>query len=107
MEVIQRDLNLETYETILTRAYLEQSLERLAPAWRTGRRSTEALVPPDRSQWALAEGPGLAAQVEAAKAVFRSPAFYDGASRAWRRFWSSRKRSNWLRCPTSRRSSIS
>ena len=32
----------------------------------------------ERLQWAWEEGPGLAAQVEAAVATFRSPAFYDG-----------------------------
>ena len=33
---------------------------------------------PERLQWAREAGPGLAAQVEEAVAVFRSPAFYDG-----------------------------
>ena len=33
---------------------------------------------PEGIQWALAEGPALAAQIAAAKAVFRTPAFYDG-----------------------------
>ena len=81
IEVIQRDLNLETYETILTRAFLEQSLDRLkvrerkegrsrGPGW--GRAASE------RVRWALEQGPRLAAQIEEAVAVFRSPAFYDG-----------------------------
>jgi hypothetical protein len=32
VEVIQRDLNLETYDTVLSRAYLMQTLERLRAA---------------------------------------------------------------------------
>jgi hypothetical protein len=74
VEVIQRDLNAETYDTILTRSYLEQSLERLHSLY--PRQSGRVL--PKGLQWVWAEGPGLAARVEAAKAVYRSPAFYDG-----------------------------
>ncbi|MCX6032741.1 MAG: radical SAM protein [Chloroflexi bacterium] len=76
VEVIQRDLNLETYDAILTRAYLEQSIDRLNARYPRGHRRGRPV--PERVQWAWAEGPKLAAQVEAAKAVFRSPAFYDG-----------------------------
>jgi anaerobic magnesium-protoporphyrin IX monomethyl ester cyclase len=76
VEVIQRDLNLETYDTVLSRAYLEQSLEHLRDAYPRGRRHNRAA--PEKVEWAFAEGPQLAAQVDAAKDVFRSPAFYDG-----------------------------
>jgi anaerobic magnesium-protoporphyrin IX monomethyl ester cyclase len=75
MDVIQRDLNIETYDTVLSRAYLEQTIDRL----RAGNSRARHREVPERVRWALAEGPALAAQVEAAKAVFRSPAFYDGA----------------------------
>jgi anaerobic magnesium-protoporphyrin IX monomethyl ester cyclase len=63
VDVIQRDLNLETYDAILSREYLEQALDRLRGAV------------PDAAmaQWAQA-----AARVDQAKEVFRSPAFYDG-----------------------------
>ncbi len=74
IEVIQRDLNLETYDTILSRAYLEQSLERLRVQY--PHKQNRAL--PEKIEWAFAEGRTLAAQVDAAKNVFRSPAFYDG-----------------------------
>jgi MoxR-like ATPase len=33
---------------------------------------------PGKNHWAVEQGTGLAARVEQAKAVFRSPAFYDG-----------------------------
>jgi hypothetical protein len=77
VKVIQRDLNLETYEEMLSRAYLEQALRRLAEDHRRGRERSDALS--GRIRWALSEGPAIAAQVEAAVAVFRSPAYYDGA----------------------------
>jgi radical SAM superfamily enzyme YgiQ (UPF0313 family) len=72
VEVIQRDLNIEAYDEILSRPYLEQTLQRLAGDYpRRG-------AVPDAIRQALAEGPALAAQVESAKAVFRSPAYYHG-----------------------------
>ncbi len=83
IEVIQRDLNLEVFERVLTRSYLEESLGRLregargrAAGRRTGAVGPES--PVERVQWALAEGPRLAAQVEQAVSVMRSPAFLDG-----------------------------
>jgi hypothetical protein len=82
VEVIQRDLNLETYDTVLSRAYLERTLERLHaahPRTRNGRANTRpAPTIPEKIQWAFAEGPRLIKQIEASKSVFRSPAFYDG-----------------------------
>jgi len=77
VDVIQRDLNLETYDTILSRAYLQESIERLRARHPRGYGRGQAV--PERVRWAWAEGPALAAQVETAKAAFRSPAFYDGA----------------------------
>jgi len=74
VDVIQRDLNVETYDTVLSRAYLEQCLDRLHADYARGRNRAV----PEVLQWAWAEGPGLAARIEAAKAVFRTPAFYDG-----------------------------
>ena len=82
VEVIQRDLNLEVFERVLTREYIEQSIARLREVARsqTGHsRSVRQTPPPrERVQWALAEGPKLAAQVEQAVGVMRSPAFLDG-----------------------------
>ncbi len=80
LEVIQRDLNLETYDTVLSRAYLEQALQRLHADFPKARprRRARALPPPGKVEWAFEQGPTLAARIDAAKAVFRSPAFYDG-----------------------------
>jgi len=77
IEVIQRDLNLETYDTVLSRTYLEQSLERLRADYARGRERSRTVVLREKVEWALAEGPRLAGQIESAKAAFRSPAFYD------------------------------
>lgn len=75
VDVVQRDLNVETYSTILSRSYLDQSLARLRAAYPA--KSERAI--PDSVRWALAEGPALAAGIETATSVFRSAAFYDGA----------------------------
>ncbi|MBN1889829.1 MAG: B12-binding domain-containing radical SAM protein [Thermoflexales bacterium] len=72
VQVIQRDLNLETYDAVLSRAYLEQVADRLSQV-------AQAREMPESVRWALTQGPGLAARVEAAKAVYRGPDFYDGA----------------------------
>lgn len=74
IEVVQRDLNLETYDTVLSRTYLEQSLDRLHADHPPKRK--QAL--PEKIEWAFAEGSRLVSQIDASKNVFRSPAFYDG-----------------------------
>src|SRR5207245_11119934 len=75
VEVIQRDLNLETYDTVLSRAYLAQTLERLRAMFPRGRAGTRpAPTLSEKIQWAFGEGPRLAEQVEKSKAVFRSQA---------------------------------
>jgi radical SAM superfamily enzyme YgiQ (UPF0313 family) len=75
VEVIQRDINVEVFDRILTRTFLEQSIGRLREM---ARRPSAHQAPRDRVQWALAEGPRLAAEVENAVRVLRSPAFFDG-----------------------------
>ena len=81
VEVIQRDLNLEVFDTVLTQAHVRGALvrlrERFGPAG-TGLRRPGAMPPADRLQWAVREGPRVAAQVERAKQVIRSDAFFDG-----------------------------
>jgi anaerobic magnesium-protoporphyrin IX monomethyl ester cyclase len=74
VQVIQRDLNLETFDAALSRAYLEQAIERLRAEFKPMRRSDL----PEKIRWALEQGAGLAGQVERAKTIYRSPAFYDG-----------------------------
>lgn len=79
--VIQRDLNVETYNTILTRQHLEQTVARLRQDYGAdGRRrpSRPALPPRDRVQQALRDGPRLAARIEQAVQTVRSEAFFDG-----------------------------
>jgi anaerobic magnesium-protoporphyrin IX monomethyl ester cyclase len=73
VEVIQRDLNAEVFDRILTRDYLLRSLERLRQ--RRPRSGTPAW---ELWHWALANGPALARQIEGAKRVIKSHAFYDG-----------------------------
>ncbi len=73
VEVIQRDLNIETYDLILSRDYTEQSIARLRET-----RQSMPQLPRARLTWALAQGPELAARVQAAKAAIRSDDFFDG-----------------------------
>ncbi len=79
--VVQRDLNIETYDAILTRQHLEHALARLRQDYGAdGRRrpSRPVLPPRERVQRALREGPRLAARIDAAVQTVRSDAFYDG-----------------------------
>ena len=73
LDVIQRDLNVEFFDAVLTRAAVDDAQARLREQARSvsgaAARSLRA---------ALAEGPRLAAQVDSAKALIRSPQFYDG-----------------------------
>jgi anaerobic magnesium-protoporphyrin IX monomethyl ester cyclase len=81
VEVSQRDLNLESLERTLTRGYIEQTVARLRRDHgpRAGRRQASQVLPERKEiEWALAHGPQLAAQVEAAVETIRSEAFFDG-----------------------------
>lgn len=75
--VIQRDLNVETFDTILTRTYLAQVVDRLRRDYRAHSSRWPA---PRRSlvEWALALGAKLVAQIEDAMRVLRSDALLDG-----------------------------
>lgn len=79
--VTQRDLNIEVYDHFLSKGRLEASLTWVRQEYGPfASRKSERKPTLDRGtvQWALAHGPSLVNQVENAKAVFRSPAFYDG-----------------------------
>lgn len=81
VEVIQRDLNLEVFDEVLTRRYLEQSLSKLRAEYgpRGNKTSSRPAAPPrELIQWALNEGPQLAMRVEKARRTLCSPAFFDG-----------------------------
>ncbi len=73
IDVIQRDLNVEFFDALLTRAALNDVVallrERLPSTSGPMAQSLRA---------ALVDAPRLAAQVEGAKAIFRSSAFFDG-----------------------------
>ena len=71
VDVIQRDLNVEVFDEILSRRYLNGALGRL-------RRLKDGRVSAERVRWALEAGPRLAKKVAGAKAGVRSAAFYDG-----------------------------
>ena len=77
IEVIQRDLNLEVFDQILTRAYLRRALQRLR-RFRQESQSALTHVPQAAVQRALEAGPQLAEQVEDAKNTLRSETFFDG-----------------------------
>ncbi len=81
VEVIQRDLNLETLDEILTRDHVEQAVTRLRQDYgpRADRRPARLVLPKrEEVEWALTHGPQLAAQVEEAMDVIRGDAFFDG-----------------------------
>jgi hypothetical protein len=81
VSVTQRDLNIEVFDAVLTRGYLERALARLRRDYgpRGDRRPARDLAAPRETvEWALREGPGLAARVERAKHTIRSMAFFDG-----------------------------
>ncbi|HLH72940.1 MAG TPA: radical SAM protein, partial [Chloroflexota bacterium] len=75
IEVIQRDLNAEVFDRVLTGDFARRSLKRLDQLRlhpRTGGPSPKMLA------WAQQTGPAIAEEVDRAKAVIRSAAFYDG-----------------------------
>jgi anaerobic magnesium-protoporphyrin IX monomethyl ester cyclase len=76
VEVIQRDLNVEVFDRVLTQDYVESAIQRLRDVRRSSQHTSH--VPQQTIRWALADGPHLAAQVEDAKNTFRGQAFYDG-----------------------------
>jgi anaerobic magnesium-protoporphyrin IX monomethyl ester cyclase len=79
IEVIQRDLNVEVFDYILTREFVEESVERVRAAFGPrGNAPRRAAPPAEMVRWALEAGPRLARQVEKAKDVLRSDAFFDG-----------------------------
>ncbi|MBZ0298669.1 MAG: B12-binding domain-containing radical SAM protein [Anaerolineae bacterium] len=81
VEVIQRDLNAEVFDEILTRRYMKDSLARLREDFgpdASQRPARYALPPREQVQWALHDGPRLADEVQNAKRLIRSDAFFDG-----------------------------
>jgi anaerobic magnesium-protoporphyrin IX monomethyl ester cyclase len=82
VEVIQRDLNAEVFDEILTRRYVNQAVAHLRHDYGpTGQKRPVRPAYPNRERvlWALQHGPQLAEDVQAAKRTIRSERFYDGA----------------------------
>jgi hypothetical protein len=71
--VLQRDLNAEVFDHILTAEFAGRSLDRL----NRGRLRPNG-PPKDLVRWARSHGPAIAERVEHAKRVIKSDAFYDG-----------------------------
>jgi len=83
VDVVLRDLNLEFVDAVLTRAHLEGVVGRLDERARPAGGKQQARSRDGRfAEWARAVGPQAAAQVEEAKGVMRSAAFY-GERGAW------------------------
>src|SRR5581483_7377975 len=73
VEVIQRDLNAEVFDRILTRDFARRSIDRLRSL-----RPRPKGPPPEMVSWAFEHGPAIVDAVDDAKRVIRSSAFYDG-----------------------------
>ncbi|HEU5012256.1 MAG TPA: radical SAM protein [Roseiflexaceae bacterium] len=81
IDVIQRDLNIEVFDEVLTRRHIDAALTRLRRDYgRHGERrpARAAVAPHEQIAWAMGRGPQVAAQVERAKRTLRSEAFFDG-----------------------------
>lgn len=81
IEVIQRDLNAEVFDEILTRKYMKTALARLRNDYgmAANKRPSKTSHPPrEQILWALQEGPRLMEAVQQAKRTFRSADFFDG-----------------------------
>src|SRR5690606_1493488 len=80
-KVIQRDLNVEVFDELLTRRRVEGALAQLRRDYgpRGDRRPQRPVAAPrELVAAALARGPHVALHVEKAKRTMRSPAFFDG-----------------------------
>ncbi|MBN1580302.1 MAG: radical SAM protein [Anaerolineae bacterium] len=77
VEVVQRDLNVELFDHILTKPYLQQAVQRLQHL-RQEPPPRRILPPGDAMAWGSDYGPILIEQVEWAKGVLKSETFFDG-----------------------------
>ncbi len=81
-QVIQRDLNIETFDYLLSRTYLDGVVRRLAQdrkrLSKTGAGKPWLKGALQEMDWGLRQGSHIASRVDAAKRIVRSSAFYDG-----------------------------
>jgi anaerobic magnesium-protoporphyrin IX monomethyl ester cyclase len=81
VEVIQRDLNIEVFDALLTHDYLKQTVTRLCQNYGPQAKrlpGRHGMPSRERLQWALDHGPILGDQIQDAMNVLRSDAFLDG-----------------------------
>lgn len=86
VEVMQRDLNLEVVDHLLSGEAVRDAQREVRRrfATRAGRRHARGPQPDARAvEWALSHGEDLAAHVAEAKAVYRSEAFWDAERGPW------------------------
>lgn len=80
--VIQRDLNVDVFDTVLTREYLRQAFDRVHALHRRRSGRDGISAPASAIRWAMEAGPRLIEEVEAAREALCSPAFFDGPTGA-------------------------
>lgn len=81
IQVTQRDLNIEVFDTVLTRRSIEGALDRLRREYGPRAERIPArngAAPRELVAQALRLGPKIAARIERAKQIIRSEAFFDG-----------------------------
>lgn len=81
VEVIQRDLNLELYDEVLSRHHLTAVLQQLQRAERVqGKSRVRSTAEAQARSWALSVGRDLVSRIEQAKDIIRSSRFYEAAA---------------------------
>lgn len=82
VDVIQRDLNVEVFDQVLTQEHIEWATKQVRKKYanrRHRRRAHQSPTPsPEQIQWAINHGSHLAQRVENAKEGMRNPSFFDG-----------------------------
>jgi len=81
VEVMQRDLNLELYDEVLSKHYLTAVLQQLQRAERVqGKDRARSAAEAQARSWALSAGRDVASRIEQAKGIIRSSRFYEAAA---------------------------
>ncbi len=81
VDVVQRDLNIEVFDEVLTSRHVKAALAQLRHIYGPRghhRPAGRVAAPHELVAWALSHGAQVAARVEQAKRTMRSPAFFDG-----------------------------
>lgn len=81
VRVVQRDLNLELFDEVLTRGYIERALARLRQDYGASideRPPRRPLPERERIRWALTQGPQVADRIQKTTEIICSEVFWDG-----------------------------